>query len=214
MLAVLVAGYATLATLTDVETGQGVPPTASGLEPTVPNTAEAGAPTQAVAAPAQAGAETPGAGNVAGAVIGADGVARVEMPLGVAEGPAPDAAFQAEIDAYAAGVAATLPQSEGWDTFQSIEVAGRVIIHDHVIDIHLREYTLPITPRLEVVPNLEGWLCDGSTCFEFERAYANGPCAGDIRPLLDRGAVAVFRYQDVEGLPIATIAVEAGDCRN
>lgn len=214
MLAALVAGYVTLVTLTgDDSPASGDPAPGSEAVTAGPSTA-AGGTTGAATTPALTEEGRPATDvTVVGAVIGADGVARMEMPLVATDPTDPGAAFQAEIDAYAARIAATLPQADGWDTFEAIAVEGRMIIHEHRIDMSLRAYTLPITPRLEVVPHLEGWLCDGSTCFEFDQAYADGVCGGDMRALLDRGAVAVFRYRDREGLPIGTMTVTVGDCR-
>lgn len=214
MLAALVAGYTALVTLTDGDS-PGSGDASSGSETATANPAAAVGTTGAPSGPAVT--ETGRAATdvaVPGAVTGADGVARMEMPIAVGDVTDPGAVFQAEIDAYAARIAATLPQADGWDTFEAIAVDGRLIIHDHRIDVSLRAYTLPITPRLEVVPHLEGWLCDGSTCFEFDAAYAAGVCGGDLRPLLDQGAVAVFRYRDREGLPMGTITVTVADCRS
>lgn len=215
MLVALAAGYVTLTSLTDaVERSGSAPATAPGPETVAGGPAETGG--MPAGGPTRSRADEPVVPQnvtVAGAVVGQDGVARMEMPVGADTRPDPDSILQGEIDAYAARVAMNLPQADGWDTLEAIEVDGFLIIHSHRIDISLRAYTLPITPRLEVVPHLEGWLCDGSTCFEFDRSYADEPCRSEIRLLLDQGAVAVYRYRDVEGLQIGTITVSAADCR-
>lgn len=149
---------------------------------------------------------------VAGAVVGADGVARIETPFEVPPGPDPSPEFQAEIDAWAAAIRETVPVVDGLTTLDSVDVEGRLVVFNYRINIDLRDYTLPQDKPELLIPGLDGWLCDGNTCFEIKPEMAALVCRSAIRPLLDGGAVGVYKYRDVNGLPIATAAVTAADC--
>lgn len=149
---------------------------------------------------------------IAEAVIGEDGVARMEAPFEVPPGPEPDAAFQADIDAWAGHLRESLPLVDGLTTLDTVEVDGRVIVLNHRIAIDLRAYTLPQDKPEMLIPGLDGWLCDGNTCFEIKPEFAEIACRSAIRPLLDGGAVGVYKYRDANGLPIAVTVVSGADC--
>lgn len=208
MLLAVVVGYLTLRNVAPADgsaTGPGTP--VAGAIPRGPEAVPVAAtPGEAAAG----GAAFPGLA-VAGAV-GPEGVARVEMPFEVPPGPEPDAAFQAEIDAYAARRQTSLPEVDGITTLDTIEVEGRLIVFNYRIAIDLRAYTLPLDPPQQLTPYITGWICDGNTCIDFHPDFADVPCASDIRPLLDRGAVGVYKYRDLGGLPIGTMTVSTTDC--
>lgn len=149
---------------------------------------------------------------VAEAIVGPDGVARIETPYVVPPGPEPDPAFQAEIDAWAATIRATVPAIDGLTTLDRVDVEGRLVLFDYRIAINLRDYTLPQDKPEPLIPGLDGWLCDGNTCFDVKAEFLQIQCRSAIRPLLDRGAVGVYKYRDTNGLPIATAVVSAADC--
>jgi hypothetical protein len=147
-----------------------------------------------------------------GATAGPDGVVRMEIPVVLPDLPEPEAGFQAELLAFAAGKQLALPAVDGLATLELIDVAGRVITYHYRVDINLRDYTLP-TYQEPVIDLLDGWRCDGSVCFEFHHeAFSLDRCQSDIFPLIARGAVAVYEYRDINGLPMATRAVSAADC--
>ncbi|MCC6315208.1 MAG: hypothetical protein IT337_14485 [Thermomicrobiales bacterium] len=179
----------------------------------------AGGATPAATAGNAAGPTTPAEGPapfpgsvITEAVIGEDGVARMEAPFQVPPGPEPDAAFQAEIDAWAGLLREQLPLVDGLTTLDTVEVDGRVIVLNHRIGIDLRAYTLPQDKPELLIPGLDGWLCDGNTCFEIKPEFAEIACRSSIRPLLDGGAAGVYKYRDANGLPIAVTVVSGADC--
>ncbi len=143
---------------------------------------------------------------------GPDGVVRMEIPFTVEPGPEPEPGFQADLLAYAAGRQAELPIRDGLATLEAIGVAGRLITFKYRVDIRLRLYTLPRS-QVPLLDLLDGWLCDGSVCFQFHDAeFVTDRCLTDVLPLLQRGAVAVYEYRDLDGLPMATRAIAALDC--
>lgn len=174
----------------------------------------------AIAAPADEPMATPPAEAEApapppqplGAVVGPDGVVRMDIPVAIPVLPEPEAGLQADVLAFAADRQAGLPIVDGLATLVVVDVVGAVITYHYRVDINLRDYTLP-TNQEPVIDLLDGWRCDGSVCFEFHHeAFALDRCQSDVFPLIARGAVAVYEYRDINGLPMATRAVSAADC--
>jgi hypothetical protein len=217
MILVIILGYVALTRLSSpstdavaVEAAAADPPEAPTRSAAAAGGAGAGAPTAAVAAMDQP-VPFPNI-VVAEAIVGPDGVARIETPYVVPPGLEPDPAFQAEIDAWAASIRATLPAIDDLTTLDRVDVEGRLVLFDYRIAINLRDYTLPQDKPEPLIPGLDGWLCDGNTCFDVKAEFLQIQCRSAIRPLLDRGAVGVYKYRDTNGLPIATAVVTGADC--
>ena len=143
-----------------------------------------------------------------------DGMVRIEvpfeMPFEIAAAPPPDEALRAELAAYADHRRVDLPLHEGGATLETVEIDGRMIVFNYRVDIDLRLRTLPADPT-PLLPGLQGWLCY-SVCFEFEDEFVEEACRSDVFPLLEHGAVAVYKYRDMNLLPIGTLPVSVQDC--
>lgn len=217
MILVIVLGYIALTRLSSPATESDAVEAVTGNPIETPARPPAAADAGGASAATTAGAALDGPAPypnivIAEAVVGPDGVARIETPYVVPAGPEPDAAFQAEIDAWAESVRATLPAIDALTTLEGVAVEGRLILFDYRIAIRLRDYTLPQDKPEPLIPGIDGWLCDGNTCFDVKAEFPRIQCRSAIRPLLDRGAVGVYKYRDTEGLPIATAVVSAADC--
>ncbi|MGD9739820.1 MAG: hypothetical protein AB7O56_10960 [Bauldia sp.] len=177
-----------------------------GIDETLPANPVAAAPEPVAIAPP---VMLPGGAPVPAA--GVDGVVRLDRPVEIDATPLDDAGFQAELVAYAAGQQDRLPETDDIATLESVETIGRQVIFTYTIAISLRDYTLPLDPT-PLLPDITGWLCDGSVCFEFHDTFIRARCDSDLGPLIDRGAIAVFIYRDAEGLPIGTLPIDAAAC--
>ena len=170
------------------------------------------APAAVVAEPAPEVLPTPEPVGAAAPVV--DGIVRIEapleMPFEIAAAPPPDENLRAELAAYADHRRVDLPLHEGGATLETVEIDGRMIVFNYRVDIDLRLRTLPADPA-PILPGLQGWLCY-SVCFEFNDEFVEEACRSDVFPLLEHGAVAVYKYRDMNRLPIATMPVSVLDC--
>jgi len=140
-----------------------------------------------------------------------DGIAG-PVPGGTLPAPIePSAGLQADMIAFVIGLESELPRVGENISLDSVAVVGNQLHFVNTVQIDLADYRFAYDPA-PLGPQLLGWSCDGSMCFEFTDLFARGPCSGEAAELIAEGAVAIYVYRDIRGRFMGQMAVTAADC--